>query len=767
HIAYYECETCGKRYADGTAAVAITGDITIPALGHDWGMWMVTKPATESEERLEVRICQNDPSHTETRTVPVLGHIHTLTKTKAVAPTCETDGHIAYWICDGCGRYFADAEGKTEINREDTVLKKLGHDWDGGVITVEPTCTEDGVKTFTCRHDASHTFTQAIPATGHSFVLVPAVPAGCETDGHTAYYVCEHCGKLVRDAAGTNEITLADTVLPATGHDWGEPTWNWREDHTAEATFVCTHDAAHILTISAEVTVDTTEPTCETDGKNVYTATAVCDGRTFTDTRADALPALGHDWDEGKVTLAPDCETDGIKTYTCRHDANHFRVEVLPAPGHDWDEGVVTLEPTCEEDGVKTYTCRHDANHTYTEDIPATGHKLRYVAAVEATCETDGHIAYYECEYCGHRYADGTAAIDITDDVAVPAIGHDWGEWHVVTPGTEETEGVEERVCRRDPSHIETRPMLPVEHVHELIRIDAVAAACEADGHIAYWMCDGCGRMFADADGKTEIDTEDIVLKKLGHDWDEGTVTTQPTCEEDGVMTFTCRHDASHTYMEILPALGHDWDEGTVVKAPTSTEPGEMLFTCRHDAGHIYTESIPPVAPVPSETNHEPTVPDGKPAENVYVIAYGAEAHWTQGNHKNLLVTVKRSVNDDLTFDYFLGIQVDGVAISSDDYTATPGSVNVVLKRALLERLEPGTHTLTVLFTDSSVETTFTIKSNTTVSEEKPISDSPKTGEPGDLVIWLLAFGALAVILLTELRERRERYLHMADTAGM
>jgi hypothetical protein len=51
------------------------------------------------------------------------------------------------------------------------------------------------------------------------------------------------------------------------------------------------------------------------------------------------------------------------------------------------------------------------------------------------------------------------------------------------------------------------------------------------------------------------------------------------------------------------------------------------------------------------------------------------------------------------------------------------------------------------------------------VSEEKPISDSPKTGEPSDLIVWLLAFGALAVILLTELRERRERYLHTADTA--
>ncbi|MBQ5544732.1 MAG: LPXTG cell wall anchor domain-containing protein, partial [Clostridia bacterium] len=83
--------------------------------------------------------------------------------------------------------------------------------------------------------------------TGHSFVLVPAVPAGCETDGHTAYYVCERCGKLVRDAAGTEAITLADTVIPATGHDWGE--WVVLKEATADEDGlkerICRHNTEH------------------------------------------------------------------------------------------------------------------------------------------------------------------------------------------------------------------------------------------------------------------------------------------------------------------------------------------------------------------------------------------------------------------------------------------------------------------------------------------------------------------------------------------
>ena len=46
----------------------------IPALGHDWGAWTVTTPATCTNEGVETRICNRDPSHVETRTIPTTGH---------------------------------------------------------------------------------------------------------------------------------------------------------------------------------------------------------------------------------------------------------------------------------------------------------------------------------------------------------------------------------------------------------------------------------------------------------------------------------------------------------------------------------------------------------------------------------------------------------------------------------------------------------------------------------------------------------------------
>ena len=58
-----ECSRCGMKKTE-----------KIPALGHDWGDWTVTTPATCTNEGVETRICNRDPSHVETRTIPTTGH---------------------------------------------------------------------------------------------------------------------------------------------------------------------------------------------------------------------------------------------------------------------------------------------------------------------------------------------------------------------------------------------------------------------------------------------------------------------------------------------------------------------------------------------------------------------------------------------------------------------------------------------------------------------------------------------------------------------
>ena len=64
------------------------------------------------------------------------------------------------------------------------------------------------------------------------------------------------------------------------------------------------------------------------------------------------------------------------------------------------------------------------------------------------------------------------------------------------------------------------------------------------------------------------------------HDWDEGKVTTEPTCTKDGIKTYTCKNCAT-TKTETIKALGHDYsNEWTIDKAATCTEEGSKSHHC-------------------------------------------------------------------------------------------------------------------------------------------------------------------------------------------
>lgn len=97
------------------------------------------------------RTIQNYPNHT-----------HSLEKYEAKDATCTEAGNTAYWSCSGCPKYFSDAEGNTEIQENSWVIPALGHSWDNGVITKEPTTSCQGIKTYTCTR-CEATQTEVIP----------------------------------------------------------------------------------------------------------------------------------------------------------------------------------------------------------------------------------------------------------------------------------------------------------------------------------------------------------------------------------------------------------------------------------------------------------------------------------------------------------------------------------------------------------------------------------------------------------------------------
>ena len=98
--------------------------------------------------------------------------------------------------CHHIGRGFTLNCAEHTTEKTVPVGEPLGHDWDEGTVTTKPTCEKDGVRTFTCKRDSSHTDTKAEPATGHSFTKYESDGnATCKKDG-TETAKCDHgCGE--------------------------------------------------------------------------------------------------------------------------------------------------------------------------------------------------------------------------------------------------------------------------------------------------------------------------------------------------------------------------------------------------------------------------------------------------------------------------------------------------------------------------------------------------------------------------------------------
>ena len=126
-----------------------------------------------------------------------------------------------------------------------------------------------------------------------TYTPVPAVAATCTNNGNILYYRGSN-GKIYKQENGVYiETTEGYVIIPATGHSYSEPSWTWTDENTATAGFVCTkcHD---IQIVTAAVTSETTEPTYDTEGSIVYTATVVFNGQTYNNTKTVIVPKKEH-----------------------------------------------------------------------------------------------------------------------------------------------------------------------------------------------------------------------------------------------------------------------------------------------------------------------------------------------------------------------------------------------------------------------------------------------------------------------------------------
>lgn len=136
------------------------------------------------------------------------------------------------------------------------------------------------------------------------------------------------------------------------------------------------------------------------------------------------------------------------------------------------------------------------------------------------------------------------------------------------TPATCKDEGKEETVCKDCEEIVETKT-LPKTEDHDWGAWETKENVKCGETADQTRTCKVCG--------KTETKTGE----KVEHLWNDGEVTTEPTCTKDGVKTYTCtREDCGETKTEIIEALGHDMNEGVVIKEPTCTEDGQKKSVC-------------------------------------------------------------------------------------------------------------------------------------------------------------------------------------------
>lgn len=628
------CTTSGKTSGSvcSVCGVVLIEQKEIPATGHSWSDWEITKKATCQEEGLKTSVCVQC-GEKQTEVIPLAPHTEVIDQESTA--TCTTGGKTEGSHCSVCGQVLSEPKD----------IPALGHDWDDGKITTESTCTEEGIKTITCRR-CNETKTETIPATGHKEVIDAAQKATCTQEGKTQGSHCSVCG----------EVIIKQEIIPVLSH--------------------------------TEVKDSAKDATCTEKGLTEGSHCSVC-GTVLVEQKE--IAPLGHDWDQGVVTKNATCTETGKRTYTCK-TCGETKDEEIPATGHSFDDGVITTEPTCTETGVRTYTCTKCGTKKM-ETIDKIPHTPKKLEEIPATCTTDGKTAGSVCAVCGTI---------LTPQNVISALGHDWNSEGTVsakptcteagakifkctrcdetkteaidaTGHTEEimpgkaatckesglTEGVKCSICG---VILKEQTIIPISSEHSWDKGKVVTeATCTKDGSILF-TCTVCGETKTEAiealghkeevipgkaatckdTGLTEgvkcsvcgtiLGEQSVIPVSNEHSWDEGKIVTEATCTGDGSMLFTCTV-CGETKTEAIKALGHKeeiipgkaatckdtgltegkkcsvcgeileeqkvisvskehtWDAGTIVKKATCTEKGEIRYTCTV-CGEVKNEEV-------------------------------------------------------------------------------------------------------------------------------------------------------------------------------
>ena len=226
------------------------------------------------------------------------------------------------------------------------------------------------------------------------------------------------------------------------------------------------------------------------------------------------------------------------------------------------------------------------------------------------------------------------------------------------------------------------------------------------------------------------------VENDFGEDVTEKVLNGSKLTVPDGNITV----DKIDTFTVVFTVENGEWDRG-------GRNPVKIILTGPVSKLNIVSGDIPKAGNKP-DTDWKagawtPEVKSGDPvtADAQYTYAYikeeiaytagvSPEGPYTIGSGKDLVVTVKRNVNDTKTFDNYTGATMDGEALPDGASSAAPGSLVLTLKGDYLNTLKPGEHTLLLSFTDGSAEATLTVQAAPVTPSPTPTATPAPTATP-------------------------------------
>lgn len=335
------------------------------------------------------------------------------------------------------------------------------------------------------------------------------------------------------------------------------------------------------------------------------TLTASLYGLTITDMPTITVHECDNHWNDGEITTEPTCIKEGIKTFTCticgdtktetiskaadKHLHSEIRDKkdatckdegytgdtyctdcgkkissgqtIAKTDNHNWNTGEITTSPTCKDTGVKTFTCTICGN-TKTETVKKTTKHLHTEIRnkKDATCKDEGYTGDTYCSDCGKKISLGQAVAKTNN--------HSYDDGKITTAPTCTKKGTKTFTCTVC-GNTKTETVKATGHQHTEIR-NKKDATCKEKGYTGDTYCTDCGK---------KISSGKSIAKTETHSYDDGKITTKPTCTKRSTKTYTCTI-CGNTKTETVKATGHSYGEYKVVKEPTATKDGLKSRTC-------------------------------------------------------------------------------------------------------------------------------------------------------------------------------------------